>query len=170
MHKVERLLGRIDNLNERVGRIVSYLCLLMMAVLMWEIVLRYFFNNPTIWAHETSALLYGTYFVLGGAYVLRHRAHVTMDIIYNRFSVRRRAILDLVGSSLFFIFCGLLLWEGGQLAWASLQLREYSETFWGPPLYPLKMTVPIGGFLILLQGLAKFIRDLNIAITGREIV
>lgn len=168
MGKTERLLGLIDNINEWSGRIIGPLCLVMMAVLMWEITLRYFFNKPTIWAHELSGMLFGAYFILGGGYALRHQAHVNMDLFYSRLSPRGKALANLVGSLLFFIFCGLMLWKGVQMAWISLLARETTHSFWEPPWYPLKMTIPLGAFLILLQGLAWFIRSLTIAITGRE--
>ncbi len=159
---MERFLGFIDKLNEWVGRIFSILCLFMVAVIMLEVVLRYVFNNPTRWAHETSAMLFGAYFILTGGYLLRHRGHVNMDIFYNRLSLRGRAILDLCSAPFFFIFCGLILWEGGRMALASLLIFENTTSVWGPPWYPLKLTIPLGALLILLQGLAKFIRDLKV--------
>lgn len=168
MSKVKRLLALVDNVNEWAGRVVAPVCLVMIAILMWEITLRYVFNNPTHWAHETSTMLFGAYWVLAGGYTLRHRAHVNMDIIYNRLSLRGRAIVDLIGSLLFFLFCGFVLWEGGKLALTSILVDEHTTSFWSPPWYPLKLTIPIGAFLILLQGSAKFVRDLIIAITCRE--
>ncbi len=168
MRKVERFLGLIDNLNEWVGRIIAPLSFALIAVIVLEIVLRYFFNKPTIWAHEIAAIIYGAYWVLGGGYALRHHAHVSMDLIYRRFSLRGRAILDLVSSSLFFIFCGLLLWEGWEMASRAILLRETSETYFAAPMYPLKITIPVGAFLLLFQGSVHFIRNLTIAITGRE--
>ena len=168
MRRVERFLGLIDNLSEWVGRIVAPLMLVIMASVVFEVMMRYFFNKPTIWVHEGSAMLFGGYFILAGAYVLRHRRHVIMDILYSHLSLRTRAILDLVGSPLFFLFCGVMLWYGWGMAWHSLAIGQVTESFWKPPLYPLKFTIPVGAFLILLQGSAWFTRNLFIAITGRE--
>jgi len=168
MGKVKRLLELIDNLNEWVGRIIAPLSLVMIAVIVCEVLLRYIFNNPTIWAHETAAMLFGAYFILGGGYALRHRAHVNMDVIYDRLSLRGKGILDVVTSPLFFIFCGLLLWEGGQMFWNALQIGERTSSYWKPLTYPVKLMIPLGASLILLQGSAKLIRDLHIAITGKE--
>ena len=81
MHKLERILVLIDDANDWVGKIVSFLTLAMIAVLMWEIALRYVFNRPTIWAHELSTMMFGAYLLLAGGYVLCHRAHVNMDIL-----------------------------------------------------------------------------------------
>ena len=169
MRQIKRLLTIIDRLNDQVGKIVSMLIIFMVLVLVYEVVLRYIFNAPTLWAHETSEYFFGVHFFLGGAYALRHAAHVNVEVIYSRFSPRFRAILDIITSVFFFLICAVLLWKGGAMAWTSLMKMEHTNTVWAPPLYPLKMMVPIGAFLLLLQGLAKFIRDFHIAITRKEI-
>jgi len=69
---------------------------------------------------------------------------------------------------LFFYFCGLLLWKGGEMAWDSFKVLETEPTAFAPPVYPIKMMIPLGALIILLQGLAKFIRDFNLAISGKE--
>jgi TRAP-type mannitol/chloroaromatic compound transport system permease small subunit len=121
-----------------------------------------------MWAHGTSQRIFATYYILAGAYVLRHNQHVSVDIVYNHLALRQRAILSIFGSLFFFTFCGVLLWKGVDFAWTSLSQLEPDETPWRAPLYPFKMMVPIGALLILLQGLAKFIRDFITAITGKE--
>lgn len=168
MKKLKSFLRCIDAISEWTGKGVSYLILPGILILSWEVVSRYAFNNPTMWAHGTSQRIFATYYILAGAYVLRHNQHVTVDIIYNHLSLRKRAILSLIGSIFFFIFCGVLLWKGLDFAWTSLSQLEPDETPWRAPLYPFKMMIPLGAFLILIQGLAKFIRDLSTAITGRE--
>ena len=169
MQTLKRVLGIIDNFSEWVAKILSPLVIVMTLIMMCEITLRYVFNKPTLWAHETTSMIFGAYFMLGGGYCLRYRGHVNMDIIINRLPPREKAILGVVGYSLFFIFCVVLLWEGGEMALKSLRVQEHTTSVWGPPWYPVKMTIPIGAFMILLQGLANFIRDLALAITGREI-
>ncbi len=168
MRKLKSFLKCVDAISEWSGKGVSYLILPGILILAWEVVSRYAFNNPTMWAHGTSQRIFATYYILAGAYVLRHNQHVTVDIVYNRLSVRTKAILSLIGSIFFFTFCGVLLWKGIDFAWTSLSQLEPDETPWRAPLYPFKMMVPLGAFLILMQGLAKFIRDLATAISGRE--
>ena len=170
MRQVRRFLALVDNLNDQVGKIVSMLIIFMVLILVYEVVLRYIFNSPTLWAHETSEYFFGVHFFLGGAYALRHAAHVNVEVIYSRFSPRVRAILDIITSVFFFLICAVLLWKGGAMAWTSLMKLEHTNTVWAPPLYPLKMMIPIGACLILLQGLAKFIRDFHIAITRKELL
>ncbi len=170
MHKVERWLGPIDTFSEWTGKIIAPLIAVVMLIVMSEVVLRYFFNAPTAWAHESSAMVFGAYFILGGGYVLRRGSHVKMDVFYATLSLRTKAILDVATSLMFFAFCGVILWYGGEMALRSLRIREFTQSYWAPPIYPVKLTIPVGAFLILLQGSAKFIRDLITATTGRATV
>jgi TRAP-type mannitol/chloroaromatic compound transport system permease small subunit len=105
---------------------------------------------------------------MGGAYVLRHKAHINMDLVYSRCSPRTKAILDVIGAIPFFILCFVLLWFGSLFAWESLRQLEPDATIFRAPVYPVKMMMPLAGFLLFLQGLAKICRDLSTAITGRE--
>jgi TRAP-type mannitol/chloroaromatic compound transport system permease small subunit len=165
---LRRLLASIDATNDWLGKIASFIVLPLIAVIIYEVVLRYVFNDPTIWVHETSALLYGGLLMLGGAYTLRHRGHVNIDILYNRLSPRWQAILDIVTSFVFFLFCVALIWKGAEFAQASWRVLETSSTSFRAPLFPSKTLIPIGGSLLLLQGLAKFIRDTITIVKGRQ--
>jgi len=170
MRKVRAVLHFVDTINERFGKIISFLVVGMMGTVTVEVVLRYGFNSPTLWAHETAQFLYGSYCILGGAYVLLHKAHVNMDIMYARLSLRKRAIIDLVTSSLFFLFIGVMLWHGVAFASKSVAILEATNTPWAPPVWPIKLMLPLAALLILLQGIAKFARDLETAVTGREAI
>jgi TRAP-type mannitol/chloroaromatic compound transport system permease small subunit len=165
--KVWHSLKCIESAGDAVGRYVSFLIIGMACILLWEVFLRGVFNSPTIWVHESTRYLFGAHFLAGGVYAMRHGAMVNVDILYTRFSIRARALIDLLTSSLFFIFIGVMLWKGFGLAVASVRLREASQTAWGAPVYPLKVMLVIGAALLLLQGLAKFIRDLHIAVGGK---
>ena len=155
--------GWIDRLNERVGYVVSFLILPMTLISVIEVVLRYVFNRPTIWGWDVNVMLLGTFSILTGGYVLLKDGHVTMDVIVSRLSLRARAVIALITSLLFFFCIGLLAWQGGIEAWNSLLIREKVNSVWGPPIYPLKILWPIGAFLLLLQGVANFIRELGAA-------
>jgi TRAP-type mannitol/chloroaromatic compound transport system permease small subunit len=165
---MEKFLKAVDRINEQTGKTVSYLVIILTAVVLYEIFVRYLLNSPTIWAHETSQMIYGAYVILLGGHVLHRRGHVNVDILYNRFTPRTRAVIDLFTWLLFFYFCGLILVKGWEMAWDSFLVRETEPTSFAPPVYPIKMMIPLGALLILLQGLAKFIRDLSLAITGKE--
>lgn len=168
MRKLIWLLNLIDNLSEWAGRAVSLLIPLIVFVMSYEVIARYGFNAPTKWSYEVSYFLAGTASIIGGAYALRHRAHVNVDIVYARFPSRGRAILDVVSSVLFFAFAGILVWKGWGFALKSLQFFERSDSLWAPPLYPFKIALFIGASLFFLQGLSKFVRDLTMAVTGRK--
>lgn len=162
------LLKIIDSISEWAGKCTSFLILPGIAVLAWEVISRYALNQPTMWAHGTSQRLFAIYYVLGGAYVLRYKDHVNVDLIYSRFPLRTKAILDLITSLAFFAFCGVLLWQGLGFALTSLSQLEPDDTPWRAPVYPVKLMIPVGALLILLQGLANFSRNLVTAITGRK--
>jgi len=166
---VLRLLHGIDAINERAGKAISILVVCMTGILCWEVILRYAFNAPTIWAHEVSCHIFAAYSVLGGAYVLLVNEHVRSDVVYARFSPRGRAILDLVTFPLFFMLLGIILVEGVPMALSSIEVREVTVSFLHSPVYPIKTCIPIAAFLMLLQGLAHFIRALALVITGREL-
>lgn len=164
---MRRLSYIIDNINERVGKFVSFWMIFLIGVVMYEVVMRYIFNNPTIWAHETSMYIYGAMFVLAGGHTLYHKGMVNMDVIYGRFSVKGRAILDLCTFIFAFICLAVLVWKSWVTGWNSLMFLERSETVWRAPLYPARLVLPVGAFLILIQLISKFIKDLLIA-TGRN--
>lgn len=169
MPGLRRLVGGIDTFSRWTGRIVSYFVPVMMLILLYEVVLRYVFNEPTRFAHESTLYLFGSYFMLLGGYALYSRAHISMDLLYGRWSPRTKAIVDVFTSLLLFFFIGTLFWVGGNYAWGSFMRFEHSGTAWHPIIWPFKMMIPVGALLILLAGAAKFIRDLNMAIRGKEL-
>lgn len=151
-----------DTINEWVGKVVGFLIIPITTITVLEVMLRYIFNRPTIWAWDMNLMLMGAFTILPAGYVLLKGGHVAIDLYVVRLSPRRRAMVDLFTSGLFFISIGLLLWQSGIAAFESVQRKEIINSVWGPPLYPLKILWPIGALVLLLQGVAKFIRDLAI--------
>lgn len=164
---MKRLLKIIDSISEWSGKIFAYLLWPGVAVLVYEVVARYVFNAPTIWAHGMTQRIFAVYYFICGAYISLNRAHITMDIIYNRFSFRAKAILDIIGFLFFFAFCGVLLWYGSRYAWTSLIHLEPDNTPFRAPLYPVKLAIPIGALLIILQELTLLWRNIYIVIKGK---
>ena len=162
MFFLKSFLKFINAVNDRVGNLLSYLLFGFFALLFMEVILTYFFNSPTVWANELAQMLFGAYAILAGGYILRTGGHVNVDILYSRLSVKSKAGLDIFTSLLFFLFCGMLLVYGGSLAWDSLSRFEHSQSAWNPPLYPAKLMIPLAALLLILQGLAKLIRDILI--------
>lgn len=166
MEKMTKWLRIVDSLSDWTGKAVSYLIIILALVVAYEVAARYIFRSPTVWVHEMSGMLFGTFIIIGGAYTFSKGGHVNMDIIYAGFSPRVRALLDVITFSLSLAFVGILLWKGGRAAWNSILLLEHDSTQWGPPLYPFRLMLPLGAFLLLLQMVAKFIRDFMILIKG----
>jgi len=164
MKKLELALGLIDKLNDRVGKGVMFLIAALTLMVVYAVVMRYGFNLPTKWSFEAIGFVFGTYIILAGGYALLHGSHVTVDILYSRFSPRVKAALDVFTSLIFFLFAVVLVWQGGQYAWRAVEIQQTTGSPWNPPVYPVKLMLPIGGALLLLQGIAKFIRDFMTAI------
>ena len=158
----------IDRINEWVAKLVSWAIILIIGSTAYEVVMRYVFAAPTEWSFELNYLVNGAYFLLLGAYTFAARGHVNVDIIYARLSARKKAILDLFTAPLFFFFTYMMLIYGMRFALKSLTYRETLSSAWAPPIYPVKMVIPVAAAMLILQGLAKFIRDLHTALTGRK--
>ncbi|WP_133957895.1 TRAP transporter small permease subunit [Aminivibrio pyruvatiphilus] len=160
----------VDAAIDFIGKTTSFLIYPTMLVLVYEVVMRYYFTRPTIWAHETSCMLYGAHFVIGGAYALQRGAFVNVEVLYIRLSKRGRAVLDLITWTMFYVFVGTLLWKSIPWAWESFTVREFSDSTWGPYVWPIKMAIPFASLLMLLQGMTKTIKDAYLAVTGRDFV
>jgi TRAP-type mannitol/chloroaromatic compound transport system permease small subunit len=170
MDKLKIFVCSVDAMNEWIGKKVSFLIVFAMCVLLYEITSRYVFHSPTLWAHEVSHHFYGAHFMLGGAYALLHRMHVRTDVVVGLLTARSQAIVAAIVSVVFFYYIGLLLWNGSLMAWTSILRNEYVASVFRSPLWPAKLTIPIGAFLLLMQGIANLIRDVYFASTGRRLV
>lgn len=153
----------ITRLNDFVGRWVALLIFAMFALLLLEVGLRYLLNSPTVWTNELTQMLFGVYAVMSGGYIMAHKGHVNVDLLHSQLSPRNRAFLDIATSLIFFIFTLALLWFGIDLASESIAGWETSYSAWNPPVWPVKLAIPIGTGLLVLQGLAKLLEDIAIA-------
>ncbi len=161
-------LDTIDKINRWIGKAVSFFVLLVMGITLLEVFLRYGFNRPTMWVHETSQQIFAIAFLLGSAYTLQEGGHVRVDIFYRRLSTRGRAIIEIVSSLFYFIFIGVLLWKGGEMAYESVTMLERTQTPWEPYVFHVILALPIAALLLLLQGIADFIRNLKIVANGEK--
>ncbi len=168
MSKAEAFCHAVDIVNTWTARLASYLIFPLVVFTGIEVVGRYVFNSPTIWVWDVNVQLQCALIVLGAGYALLTKIHVIVDVIVNRFSPKSRAIIDLITALVFFWCIGALVWKSGTTGWNSVVTRETYSSVWMPPLYPLKMLIPIGAFLLLLQGAAKFIRDFVVVIRSKE--
>ncbi len=162
---MEKVFKSINVLNKWVGKIAAYLLYPGMLVLVYEVVARYVFNEPTIWAHGVSQRIFAVYFVLGAPYVLSKNGHIRMDMLYSKFTPRVRAIVDLVTSPMLFATIFVLIYFGWDFAWTSIKVLENDSTPLHAPLWIVKAWIPITGVLLLLQALSNFCQDVITAIT-----
>jgi TRAP-type mannitol/chloroaromatic compound transport system permease small subunit len=149
----------IESLNVRAGEYVAWWSLIAVFVYYYEVVARYVFNSPTNWVHESMFLMFGMQYMLSGAYAYREDQHVRVDVIYSKFSPRGKAIADIVTSVFFFIFVGTMFVTGIRFAGDAVKVGEVSFTEWGIQYWPVKLMIPIGAGLLLLQGIAKLVKD-----------
>lgn len=157
---MQNILFFIDKVSSWVGQVFSWLIVALTFLISWEVFSRYVLNHPNPWSFDLMIMMYGTSFMMAGAYTLAKNGHVRGDVLYGFFPPRLQAGLDLALYFLFFIpGVVALVWAGYTYALESLAIRESSTlTANGPPLYPFKMIIPISGVLLLLQGFVEIIR------------
>ncbi|MCW4148148.1 MULTISPECIES: TRAP transporter large permease subunit [Halomonadaceae] len=160
----------VDRLSGFSGRYVAYWALIAPFIFAYEVLVRYAFNSPTNWAHESMTLMFGMQYLIAGAYALREGGHVRVDILYSRARPLNRAALDIVTSIFFFIFTLALLTTGWTFFsqsvsdayfFGSSYSNETSFTEWAIQFYPVKFMLFFGALLLLLQGFGQLIRDIQ---------
>jgi len=161
----------IDRFTDWSGRIIAWLVIPLMGITVYDVFLRYFLRAPTKWGYETTWMLYAALFMLGGAYCLVKKGHISVDIFYKRLAPRKKAIYQVVIYLLFlFPLISLLTYKGVGWALHSWAIQEKSYlSYWRPPIYPIKTVLPVAFFLFGLQAVSEFIRNLVFAVKGREL-
>lgn len=157
--KAKRFLSLVDTAAEKSGKVISLLIVVIMVIMTIEVVARYVFNAPTIWAWPIKRQLFGIFILFGGVYTLRYGGHIRVEMLYTRFSPKMKFIARLIALACFLVFTGALVWQGALLAEVSLIARERATGTFRIPLYPFKMLIPIVASLFLLEGIADFFRE-----------
>jgi TRAP-type mannitol/chloroaromatic compound transport system permease small subunit len=152
----------IDRFTERSAVFIAWLLVPLIAVVMWEVTARYAFGAPTRWAYETIYMLCASMFMLGAAYALRAGAHVRTDFLWQKWSPRTRAAIEVLGYALFFLpGIALFFYSGAEATWHAFATDERSaDTSWFPPLWPLKALVPLSALLLFVQGISELLKGL----------
>jgi TRAP-type mannitol/chloroaromatic compound transport system permease small subunit len=149
----------VDAVGYWVGRFAMYLIFPMGAILLYSTVMRVFFGYPVNWVMEMSQFMLSAYYLLGGAYSLQIDAHVRMDLFYSMMSPRRRAMTDAF-TILFVIFYLAVLFRAGVSSTEySITYAQKNYTAWAPPLWPIKTIMTFGIFLMLLQSISTFFKN-----------
>ena len=157
---MQRFLISVDKLSTLVGHAFSFLIVVLTLQVSWEVFSRYVLDDPHAWAFDAMIMLYGTLFMMAGAYTLAKNGHVRGDVLYGFFEPRTQATIDLVLYVVFFIpGVFALTYAGFYYAAESWAINEHSNvTAEGPPIYPFKTIIPIAGAFLLLQGVVEIIR------------
>jgi TRAP-type mannitol/chloroaromatic compound transport system permease small subunit len=156
---MQRLLLAIDRLSTFMGHLFSWLIVALTALITWEVYSRYVLNKPHAWSLDAQIMMYGTLFMLAGAYTLAKNGHVRGDVLYGFFRPRTQATIDLVLYIVFFIPGIIALsYAGWNFAAESAAIREQTFSAEPLPLYPFKFMIPLAGMLLLLQGIVEIIR------------
>lgn len=160
MSALDKVVSALDDFAEWTGRAVSWLTLALALTGFLVVLMRYVFNSGWIWMQESLTWMHAVVFMLGAAYTLKHDEQVRVDVIYRRFSVRRRAIIDLAGVVLFLLpLCGYIFYESLPYLLSSWSVGERSREASGlPALYLLKAIIPIMAALLIFQGLSLVLR------------
>lgn len=161
-------LKTMNDLIEKTGKAFSYLIYAGTAILFLEVILRYFFNAPTVWVHGYSQRIFGSYFILIGAFTLLRGGHVRIDLFYNRFSLKGRAFLDMVNYAFLIVWGYVLIKEGWLFFMRSYAIRQVDEMILAHPVYPVKFLLVVGAVLIFVQGINLFIIQLMTFVKGEK--
>jgi len=168
---MEKLVSAIDHVSEYQGKIFSVLLVVVTVQVCYEVARRYLFGAPTTWALEFTEFLCAVMYVMGGAYASVENAHIKVDVFYSKWSPKTRALVDLFVTDLvFFFFCGVLVWQSAVWAWEAITTGITTGSMWDPPVWPLRGLLFLGSLTLFLQGVAKFIRDIYVALGKRRVV
>ncbi|HRD85200.1 MAG TPA: TRAP transporter small permease subunit [Rubrivivax sp.] len=164
-----RAARRLDRLATASGHLVAWLIAPMVLSLVYEVVARYLFNAPTLWAYDMTFMLYGSFFMLGSAYTLQRKGHVRTDSFYAAWTPRRQAAVDLAGYLVLalplacvFAFVG---WGYFVKAWTTRE--TFVSSAWQPITWPFKATMPLAGALLLVQIASECCKCLHVLQRGQ---
>ena len=162
----------VTSVNAWIGRVVSYVVLILFVLLLGDVIMRYLTESPISWSAQASKLIFGVYAIIGGGYLLARREHVNVDLFYGSFSKKRKAAVDIATSFLFFCFLIVLLPNSYEMAaqsvcategvppWCRWEVDELAV--WKAPLWPSKWMIVVAAILLFAQGIVKFAADVMI--------
>ena len=164
---MQKLLLAVDRLSTWLGQVFAWAIILLTLMISWEVYSRYVLNSPHDWALNLQIMMYGTLFMMAGAYTLSKNGHVRGDVLYGFFQPRTQATIDLLLYIVFFL-PGIvaLTYAGWTYANEALAIREKTFSATPLPLYPFKFVIPFAGGLLLLQGVVEIVRCVRCLQTG----
>lgn len=164
---LDRLLA-VEKLNVWISALSSWALLAMTLIVGFEVLSRYFFNAPTIWAWDVNVQLMLLLMMLGMAEAYRRDVHVRVDVLTAVLSDRGKAVIEVLFAPVFLMIAIIIAWTGWEYFLDSFNRNQTASTIFAPLLWPIKFTLPVGGALLVLQGVVKLIRDIRVVIHGRR--
>jgi TRAP-type mannitol/chloroaromatic compound transport system permease small subunit len=159
----------IDTFSTKQGEFTSMLIIPLLAVVLFEVLMRYGFNSPTVWAFELTGFLYGMHYMFGISYTDVRKGHVKVDIFTSLASKKGQAMWSILTNLIFFmpVFICMSIFSG-KYAWESFQNLEKNSTSWAPAIWPVKVVMALCFLFLLLQGIANLIHDLQVLFAKEE--
>lgn len=161
-----RLFARVDQINQWVGTAWALTVVIVTAAVCYEVLMRTLFGRPTVWSNEVTIYVSACAYLLAGGYAMLHRQHVRIDVLYIAVSRANQRRLDVATFVFFVAYCLTLIYVGGWQAWDALAIWETTGTPWNPPIWPVKLAIPVSGVLLLAQGTVNLLRDLGYGTDG----
>jgi TRAP-type mannitol/chloroaromatic compound transport system permease small subunit len=153
----------IDVLVEKQGQLTSFLIVPLLFIVLYEVLMRYAFNAPTVWGFEATAFAYGLHYMLGLSFMEHADGHVRVDIITSRFPPKTQAIITVAGYLLIFMpVYALMTWGAIKFAHTATITNELNSTSWAPRIWPYKIMMALSFLLLVLQGLSTMLKNLKI--------
>ena len=157
---IKKYVKFVDKINYRIGRITMFTIFLMVGVMFYSAITKTFFR-PALWTYEFSQFLMVAYFLVGGAYSIQLKSHVRMDLIYGNWSEKTKSLWDSVTSLVMIAYLVLLLYGCIDSTIYAISYGERSYSIWRPYMWPIKVIMTFGIFLMLLQAIAQFFKDIS---------
>ena len=162
----QRYVAVVDKVNYRIGRIMMYFIFFMIGILLWSSISKTFFL-PSLWTLEMAQFAMVAYYIMGGPYSIQLGSNVRMDLFYSSWSDRTKAKVDAFTVLFLIFYLGVLLWGGFESTQYAIEYRERSYSSWRPYMWPIKIIMCAGIFLMLLQAISELIKDI-LKIMGKE--
>lgn len=155
---MKKIANFIHMISVKAGEAASFLTMVMMSIISYEVLSRYLFNSPTKWAWLTNKQLFGVFILFAGVYTMSKNGHIRIEIFYDHFSPTLKFISRMISLLLFAFFMGCLIYQSSWMALESLAVKERATGLFHMPLYPLKLLIPLVSCFFLLEGIVIFLK------------
>jgi TRAP-type mannitol/chloroaromatic compound transport system permease small subunit len=164
------LVKTIDKISRWSGYIFAPFALILTLVILYAVVMRFVFKDPPIWGTDISLILFSVYIVSGGAYTHLHKGHVRLDLFYDKYRTRGKAIFDISTAFVFYFFVIVVLYASfKECIFSTFTIQRTTGSYFNAVLWPGMWVLPLSALLLFLQGTAKFIRDCYFVATGNQL-